>query len=179
MAHAGEADVVTVLAVDDVAAAHQVALELALDTCELGRNVAHLYADLSEPTIRFAADGSHDLGNAVSSIPTASGRLIRIASGGLTRLQVASIVDQVRPMVDHLVLSGPDVALTQLSLEFATLADSAVIVGGNAAEVARLTSILDQLGVPHRVSSSTQGPVEIDTSPPDNPTRRITPPGRV
>ncbi len=157
-----------VLALDDVGQAHQSALELALDACERGETVAHLHADPTNQSITFGADGSHDLGNAVTSIPTADGRLIKVSIGGLTRTQVAEVVASVQPAVDRIFLSGPDVALTQLSLELATLADSAVIVGGSATEVEHLTSVLDQLGVRHQPTQATH-----------KPTRRITPPGRV
>lgn len=186
MTGAGESNVVMALAIDDVASAHQAALELALDSCELGKSVAHLAADLSSPIITFAADGSHDLGNAISSIPTTSGRLIRVAIAGLDRIQVATVIANLRPMVDQVVLSGPDVALTQLSLEFATLADQAITVGGSASDAARLASILNQLGVVHGPASPFRDPVERPgegpgdpPTPPADPTRRITPPGRV
>lgn len=178
--------VVTVLDIDDVESAHQAAFDIALDACNLGRSVAHLHADPATQSIHVGPDGSHDLGNAIRSIPTASGRLIRVDIGGLTRLQVVDVLSSVQPLVDQVILSGPGSALTQLSLEFAVIADSAVCCGGSPADRQHLSRILSQLGVTHRQGSMSSDPT-LGDSPEVRPAevrpaevqRKITPPGRV
>ncbi len=173
--------VIATLALDQVVDAHQRAFDLALDAVSEGANVVHLRADPGWQAISFADDGTHDLTGAVTSIPTAAGRLIRVDIGGLDRLQVADVIASLRPVADQIYLSGPGIALSQLSLEFATLADVAITIGGTDAERTHLSSILHQLGVAHRrePAVSQTSPSQSSLPPPPDSARRIKPPGRI
>ncbi len=157
-----------VLGVDSAAVAHRAAMDQALDRCAMHRTVAHLHADPENVRILRSADGGYDLTDAIAAIPTAAGKLIRVAIGGLSRVEVAEVLTSLRDNVDQVLLSGPGQALSQLSIELATLADAALIVDGQPEETERLRNILDQLGLRHLTVSATP-----------RTERRLRPPGHL
>lgn len=167
-----EHQITATLGVDLVADAHRYAAKLADAGANThGRSVAHLVADPANALIAVSANPDapytsvYDLSRAVEEVETTAGRLLRVAVGGLTRVELADIVESVSGVVEQVFISGPTPALSQQTLEFATLADYAVIVGGSPADAGHVAHILGELAVPnHHVVA-------------EQPVRKIVPPG--
>ncbi len=152
-----------VLGVDSEQEAHRHAVELAREASEEGFSVALIQANRDQREVKIVSG------------PELPASVIRVLIPDLARAEVADIAAKLVGVVDRVMISGPFAALSQLSLEYATTAAKALIVGGMPSQVERLITILDQLGIDHqRVALS-----RLEQSPNSQLHRQIRPPGRL
>lgn len=156
--------ILVVLGIDSAQVAHEHAEAITHQLLSEGLSVAIVQSDPDRQDIRVNKAADHEF----------AGSVIRIRIPDIARIELVDIATKLTEVIDRVVVSGPGSALSQLSLEYATVADTAVIVGGRQSQARHLSTILDQLDVTHHIERSEDLEPQGRARP-----RRLLPPGHL